>query len=90
MFAQLRNEADKTARETLRAVVTYMVANGGKSNPLLDDTYRAAERVIDAIDELEHAAQAAAQGEDDEAPDFHVVYSDEMSETEKRFAWGDR
>ena len=89
MYDQLRNEADKAARETMHAAIEYMFRHGGKSNPLLDDTYRAAERVVDAIDELEHASQAAAQGDDDEAPNFHAIYA-EMSETEKRFAWGDR
>lgn len=91
MYDQLRHEADKAAQGALRDVVAYMFRHGGKPNPLLDDTYRAAERVVDAVDELEQAAQAAAQGADDGAPDFHAIYAEgDLSESEKRFAWGDR
>ena len=86
MIAGLRAEADKEAQGALKNLVAYMVKNPGKRNALLEDTYRAAERVLDAIDEYETHLAAATQDADPEAPDYFTI----LTESELRLMDGNR
>ena len=94
MIAELRAKADAEAQKALRASADYH-AKHGTWNPTLDDAYRAAERVVDAIEELEKHLTVALQVADDEAPDLTLAAvlaenAGYVSELELRAIWGDR
>lgn len=69
MLAQLKAQANAEARKALRTAGDYY-AKHGTWNPSLDDAYHAAERVVDAIEELERHLAVALQVADDEAPEW--------------------
>lgn len=85
-MTDLRRQANEAAQEALRDVVSFYVKHPGRRNVLLEDTYRAAERVLDAIDEFETAANAASQATDPEAPDYFLLFT----ESEMRLMDGNR
>jgi len=86
MLEELRQQANEAAQRTMRDMVAYMVRHQGRRNPALEDAYRAAERVVDAVDELSDLVQVAAQAADDEAPDYQAIYA----EGDLRAYWGNR
>ena len=86
MIAGLRAEADAEAQKALKALVAYMVKNPGHRNASLEDTYRAAERVLDAVEEYERHLEISTQDTDPEAPDYFAF----ITETELRALHGDR
>lgn len=59
----LRQQAEQTAQEALRAAVEYQSKHGHRS-ALLDARYEAAERVVDAVTEYEDVD--ALLGNDDD------------------------
>ena len=94
MLAELRAKADAEAQKALRASHDYYRKHG-TWNTSLDDAYHAAERVMDAIDDLEKYAAVAAQVADDEAPDLTLLAvlaenGGYVPEIELRAIYGDR
>ena len=87
MLADLRRSADAEAQRALRVLVRHTIEHPEKRDPLIEDVYFAAERVVDAVDELQHAAEALEQDRDPGAPDYFPVM---LSEGEARAAWGNR
>jgi hypothetical protein len=86
MLTDLRRSADAEAQRAMRALVKHTTNNPDHRDPLIEDAYFAAERVVDAVIELEHAAEALAQRDDPESPDYFAAWT----ENELRAAWGDR
>lgn len=86
MVTDLRRAAEAEAQRAMHALIEDMVFNPGHLDTLLADVYRAAERVVRAVDELERAAQELAQRDDPEAPDYFAGWA----ENDLRAAWGDR
>ena len=94
MLGDLRTQANAEAQKALRAMNDYM-SKHGERNAALDDAYSAAERVVDAIEELEKHLAVALQVADDEAPDLTLAAllaenAGYVSEIELRAIWGDR
>lgn len=94
MLAELRAKADAEAQKALRASHDYYCKHG-TWNPSLDDAYHAAERVRDAIDDLEKYVAVAVQVADDEAPDLTLAallaeHAGYVPEIELRALYGDR
>jgi hypothetical protein len=87
----IRRQAQEVAQDEFHALVRDMVAHPGTVDKGLAARYRAAERVVDAID----AYQRIAQATDPEAPKVtdvrgRPVSVEEWTEADKRWAWGDR
>ena len=92
MLAQLKAQADAEAQKALRVTHDYYRRHGSW-NPMLDDAYHAAERVVDAIEELEKHLAVAVQVADDEAPDLtlaSLLDGGYVPESELREMWGGR
>lgn len=86
MVADLRKAANAEAQRALRALVKHRIEHPDHRDPLIEDAYFAAERVVDAVEELEHAVEALDQRNDPEAPDYFPW----SCEGEARVAWGNR
>jgi len=69
----LRQEADRAAKSALAGVLTHHLY-GRSSDPLVDDTYRAAERVVDAVEEYERCLDQSMQAADPQAPDYYGAF----------------
>jgi hypothetical protein len=82
MMAALRQHANAAAQEALRALVDHRIRHG-EWQPMLAARYRAAERLVDMIDERIEAQQV----EDPEAPDYFAAWT---CEAVARAAFGDR
>jgi aldehyde:ferredoxin oxidoreductase len=90
MAEGIRRAAEVLAHDEFRAMVKDMVAHGFKIDPALAARYSAAERIIDAIDAYQQAVQKADAVSSVTDVHGHPVSSEEWSEADKRWAWGDR
>ena len=86
MVTDLRRYAEAEAQRALHVLVRHTIEHPEKRDPLIEDVYFAAERVVDAVDDLEHMTDALAQRNDPEAPDYFAGWP----ENELRAAWGNR
>lgn len=86
MLTDLRRTADAEAQRALRALVRHTIEHPDHRDPLIEDVYFAAERVVDAVDDLEHMTDALAQRDDPESPDYFAAWA----EGDARAAWGNR
>ena len=80
MLTQLRRLANDLAQEDIRRVARWLALNPGQVPPAdICNQYRAAERILDAIDAYERLLQE----QDPEAPDFT-----NWTEADLAAAWG--
>jgi hypothetical protein len=96
MLTELKAQANAEAQKALHASHEYVFTHEGRRNPALDDAYTAAERVMDAIEELEKHLAVALQVADEEAPDYtadwlaSVASGQYVTESEYRLLDGNR
>jgi hypothetical protein len=64
-MSTLHDQANATARQALRACHDYVVSHDGERSAILDETYTAAERVVDSIEEFERLEALAHDGAED-------------------------
>lgn len=64
-MSTLKDQAQATAQSAIRACHEYVIGHNGKRSPILDETYTAAERIVDAVEEYERLEAIAHDGAED-------------------------